>query len=263
MCPAVIWPLAPSSLSSRDSPAPSPQHPVPPPPAGPAAGMAVLPSAWSTPPADVRAHSRTSFKSWLRHCLLSEALTSICLSPTGGLLFPWLVLFFSVILIIISLPCSGLIFLRIVLWLLNVSWVHHAKVVTVGTEKSSSVLGQGAQRGLPRTGHTVAEQLRASERSHRGRLSGPDHSLTPWARGPASCVGGAFLTWAVSAPAALFPPALTLDPLVGKGGQLPRQWASRGSSGPLQVRTPAGRGASAGDGVMESEAGTQWGLGRG
>ena len=64
-------------------------------------------------------------------------------------------------------------------------------------------------------------------------------------------------------PPSISPPALTLDPLVGKGGQLPRQWASRGSSGPLQVRTPAGRGASAGDGVMESEAGTQWGLGRG
>ena len=145
--PAVIW----TSLSSSDSPAPSPQQPVLPAPAGPAAGTAVLPSAWSTPLADVWAHSRTSFKSWLRHLLLIEALTSICLSPTCGLLFPCLVLFFSIILIIISLPCSGLIFLSIVLWLLNISWVHHSEVVTVGTEKSSSVLGQGAQQGLPGT----------------------------------------------------------------------------------------------------------------
>ena len=96
--------------------------------------------------------------------------------------------------------------------------------------------GSGCPAGPPR--HTVAEQLRASERSHRRRLSGPDHSLVLWARGPASCVGGAFLTLAVYAPAALLPPAHTLDPLVGSGH--PRGAGTPCRSGPLQAEGPLG-----------------------
>ena len=88
---------------------------------------------------------------WAREFLTcSESLSFLfllLLTSTG----PLSCFIFSIILIIISLLCSGLILLSIVLWLLNISWVHHSEVVTAGTEKSSSVPGQGAQRGLPGT----------------------------------------------------------------------------------------------------------------
>ena len=108
--------------------------------------------------------------------------------------------------------------------------------------------GSGYPVGPPtRQAHTcwTSARIRALTQTEAFRSWPQPRTLGAWS---GFLRGGAFLTWVflppAPAPAALLPPALTLDPWVGRADSCPASGHPRGTGAPLQVRTPAGRGAS-------------------